>query len=68
MAGFPLWRRRRDSPACGRALADRAGEVGLDMLGGALSGGVMAGGSLAINAYQNGRLVKEGLKRQRARR
>ena len=32
------------------------------MLGGALSGGVMAGGSIAINAYQNGRLVKEGLK------
>ena len=60
--GFSLWRRRRDSPACGRALADRAGEVGLDMLGGALSGGVMAGGSVAINAYQNGKLVKEGLK------
>ena len=32
------------------------------MLGGALSGGVMAGGSVAINAYQNGRLFKEGLK------
>ena len=32
------------------------------MLGGALSGGVMAGGSVAINAYQNGKLVKEGLK------
>ncbi|MBQ2603091.1 MAG: hypothetical protein II583_06715 [Oscillospiraceae bacterium] len=32
------------------------------MLGGALSGGVMAGGSIAINAYQNGKLVKEGLK------
>ncbi|MBQ2601907.1 MAG: hypothetical protein II583_00655, partial [Oscillospiraceae bacterium] len=51
-----------DSEAFGRALADRAGEVGLDMLGGALSGGVMAGGSIAINAYQNGKLVKEGLK------
>ena len=51
-----------DSEAFGRALADRAGEVGLDMLGGALSGGVMAGGSIAINAYQNGRLVNEGLK------
>ena len=44
-----------DSEAFGRALADRAGEVGLDMLGGALSGGVMAGGSIAINAYQNGK-------------
>ena len=32
------------------------------MLGGALSGGVMAGGSIAINAYQNGKLVNEGLK------
>ena len=51
-----------ESEAFGRALADRAGEVGLDMLGGALSGEVMAGGSIAINAYQNGRLVKEGLK------
>ncbi|MBQ1729812.1 MAG: hypothetical protein II036_05640, partial [Oscillospiraceae bacterium] len=51
-----------DSEAFGRALADRAGEVGLDMLGGALSGGVMAGGSIAINAYQNGKLVNEGLK------
>lgn len=35
------------------AVKDKAGEIGLDMLGGALSGGVMAGGSLGFSAAQN---------------
>lgn len=36
-----------------KALADQAQQMGLDFLGGAVSGGVMAGGSIAINQAQN---------------
>jgi hypothetical protein len=47
-----------ESEATGCAFADRARELGLDMLGGALSGGVLAGGSTGINnagTYQTGK-------------
>lgn len=42
-----------ESEATGMALADRAKEAGLDALGGAVSGGVMAGGAIAIDSIGN---------------
>lgn len=40
--------------AFGRALLDQAAAIGLDVLGGALSGGIMAGGGVGINSTVNG--------------
>lgn len=36
-----------------KAMADQAGQIGLDFLGGALSGGVLAGGAVGLNAAVN---------------
>lgn len=38
-----------DAEALGRAIGDQAATMGLDFLGGALSGGIMSGGGSAIN-------------------
>lgn len=47
-----------DSEAFGKAVGDQAMEMGVDFLGGALSGGIMAGGGAAVNmggTYLTGR-------------
>lgn len=47
------------------AMRDQAAAIGVDALGGAISGGTMAGGSVAIDMYQNravGRDFHRGLK------
>lgn len=44
---------KSSSEAFGLAMKDQAAEMGLDFLGGAISGGVLAGGNLAINSAQN---------------
>ena len=41
-----------EGEAFGNAFRDQAASIGLDVLGGALSGGVMAGGSLGIDGIQ----------------
>lgn len=53
-----------ENDAWWRAILDQAEEMGVDFLGGALSGGVMAGAGIAINsgvndyyARQNGRMI-----------
>ena len=47
-----------EGEAMGKAVADQAMQMGLDFLGGAISGGVMSGGASAVNAastYATGR-------------